>query len=285
VREVRLIHRLQPRFNRQAKSWSSYAYLKLTAERFPRLSVVRTVKDDGALYLGPLPSARSAKRVAEAIHTALPIRRCTGVAGSRSAPCAAAQLGVALCPCDGGVSEEAYAAVVARLRLGLEVDPRILLDPLVRRMDALAADERFEEAADMRDRAAALSQALRRQRRFDALRRAGRVVVEVPGRGGAELVHGRLVRSWAEGQPSLPWGDDDDAGPPGLDDLTRPPDRSLADELVCVASWLDRESARVRLVHADEGLASAYPVLPSFEPARPRPMAAPQRGPVVASRR
>ena len=60
VVEVRLIHEHQPRFNRQAKDWSRYPYLKLTlGEAFPRLSVVRTVRDDGALYLGPLTSTRA----------------------------------------------------------------------------------------------------------------------------------------------------------------------------------------------------------------------------------
>ena len=50
VREVRLIHQHQPRFNRQSKDWSRYTYLKLTlAEAYPRLSVVRVVGDDGAL--------------------------------------------------------------------------------------------------------------------------------------------------------------------------------------------------------------------------------------------
>ena len=78
VVEVRLIHEHLPRFNRQAKDWARYPYLKLTLnEAFPRLSVVRVAKDDGALYLGPLPSARAAKRVAEAIETAVPLRRCT----------------------------------------------------------------------------------------------------------------------------------------------------------------------------------------------------------------
>ena len=38
VREIRLIQQHEPRFNRQAKAWRSYSYLKLTlAERFPRL--------------------------------------------------------------------------------------------------------------------------------------------------------------------------------------------------------------------------------------------------------
>ncbi len=43
VLELRLIHRLQPRFNRQGKQWGKYSYVKLTLnERFPRLAVART---------------------------------------------------------------------------------------------------------------------------------------------------------------------------------------------------------------------------------------------------
>ena len=83
VREVRLIHEHQPRFNRQAKDWSRYRYLKLTLdEAFPRLSVVRAARDDGALYLGPLTSTSQARRVAEAIETAVPLRRCTATPGA-----------------------------------------------------------------------------------------------------------------------------------------------------------------------------------------------------------
>ncbi|QXC62315.1 DEDD exonuclease domain-containing protein [Aquihabitans sp. G128] len=280
VLEVRLIHRLEPRFNRQLTTWRRYVYLKLTDERFPRLSVVKAIRPDAALYLGPLPSTKAARRVAEAIETAIPLRRCSGNPGRqlRSGPCADAQLGVAACPCDGQLSEEAYAVTVATVRRGLLHDPSVLLVPLEQKMHALAQAERFEEAADMRDRAAALTAALRRQRRFDALRGAGRVVVELGGRSGAELDHGRLVRAWridrtgivalplpldldpaAPDSLSAPLGDDPSG--PGL-----PVPKALADELACVAAWMDKEAARIRVIHSDRGLASAYPALPSFEP-------------------
>jgi hypothetical protein len=79
---ARLIHRLQPRFNRQGKQWGKYSYVKLTLnERFPRLAVARTARADGARYIGPLPSAAAAKRVIEAIETAMPLRRCSTAAG------------------------------------------------------------------------------------------------------------------------------------------------------------------------------------------------------------
>jgi len=206
VREVRLIHELQPRFNRQAKTWGKYAYLKLTLnEPFPRLSVVRATRDDGALYLGPLASTGFAARVAEAIESAAPLRRCSTRIGrgtpARDAPCAAAQLGVATCPCAGTVSAGEYAGVVARVVRGLTVEPELLFEPLRRRMEALSGAERFEEAADVRDRAAALTYALRRQRRVDAIRRAGRVVIEIPGAGGAVLEAGCLVTTFADPPP------------------------------------------------------------------------------------
>jgi len=280
VLEVRLIHRFEPRFNRQAKTWRSYTYLKLTNEAFPRLSVVRAIRDDGALYLGPLPSAKAAKRVAEAIETAVPLRRCTATPSSqsRTGPCAPAQLGVATCPCAGAVSDEAYDQIVATIRRGLLHDPAVLLGPLEQKMHALAAAERFEEAAEMRDRAAALTSAIRRQRRFDALRRSGRLVVELGGRSGAELDQGRLVRAWvigSDGQREMPLPLDLDpssaehaSGPsstPGAEPGDPVP-KSLADELSCVAAWLDKEAGRIRVVHADQGLTSAYPALASYEP-------------------
>lgn len=289
VHEVRLIHRLQPRFNRQAKTWSRYAYLKLTLnEPWPRLSVVRVARDDGALYVGPLPSTGFARRVAEAVESAVPLRRCTARlgarGGTRDGACAAAQLGVATCPCAGAVTAEAYAAVVARAVHGLTRDPEVLLAPLRDRMAALAVQERYEEAADVRDRAAALTHALRRQRRLDALRHAGRLVIECEGQGGAELFGGRLVRAWGDdGRADLFTADarlaldGDDLGPTtdpaavdrepgGAGPTIAPLTRDLADELACVAAYLDAQAHRVRIVHCDGGLALPLPALPSFEP-------------------
>lgn len=273
VLEVRLVHEHVPRFNRQLKRWRRYAYLKLTLdERFPRLSVVRAPKrDDGCLYLGPLGSTAAARLVAEAIEAVVPLRRCTRRPPRTPlpAPCAPAQLGVATCPCSGQVSQAEYDVHVRRVVDALTRDPASLLQPLERRMHDLAGDERFEEAAAARDRAAALTRALRRQRRLDGLRRAGRLVVEISGEARAVIARGRLVR--VDDGPLLGaappgWPDD-----PGQDDSdsTGPVPRELADELACVAGWLDAEAARVRLLACDGVLASPLPALPRYEPGRP----------------
>lgn len=262
VLEVRLIHEHLPRFNRQSKTWKRYAYLKLTLnERFPRLSVVKAVRDDGALYLGPLPTSAAAQRVAEAIQSAVPLRRCTKAPPRTPlpAPCAPAQLGVSTCPCAAAISEDDYRSIVETVVRGLTIEPSILLAPLDARMRALATDERFEEAADVRDRAAALASAIFRQRRLDGLRRAGWVVVEVPGRGGVELDGGLLVRSWSGTDRPLTL-----AAPSPVQ--AGPLPRHLADEVAVVAAWLDREASRVRLVECSAELASPAGRLPRFDP-------------------
>lgn len=257
VLEVRLIHAHLPRFNRQAKTWRRYAYLKLTLnERFPRLSVVRAPKDDGALYLGPLPTSSAAKRVADAIENAAPLRRCSKAPPRTplGAPCAPAQLGVSTCPCAAAVTDDDYARIVDRVVHGLTRDPAVLLDPLAHRMHAMATVERFEEAAELRDRANALAGAIARQRRLDGLRRAGRVVLELEDGVVVELDSGRLADD-RSGQMRL-----------GIVDDGLPLPRSAADEVACVAAWLAKEAPRVRLVSCAGTLASAVTQVRSFAP-------------------
>ncbi len=132
-------------------------------------------------------------------------------------------------------------------------------------MHELAAAQRFEEAAEARDRAAALASALERQRTLEALRRAGRVELEVAADSRAErrvlLVGGRLAAAGGEGG-QLAYGAD--PGPPA------PLPRHLADEVACVASWLDSEAGRTRLLDCEGELSSPLPRLSCFQPRRAR---------------
>ncbi|MDQ1632275.1 MAG: polymerase subunit epsilon, partial [Frankiaceae bacterium] len=53
VRELRLIAEHKPRYNRRSRFPERSIFLKLTVEPFPRISQVRQVRADGAVYLGP----------------------------------------------------------------------------------------------------------------------------------------------------------------------------------------------------------------------------------------
>ena len=269
VLEVRLIHEHLPRYNRQVKVWSRYRYLKLTLdERYPRLAVVRSAKTgDGCLYLGPLPSAAAAKLTAEAIETALPLRRCTAkvraVGPARPAPCTSAPLGVSSCPCSGGIDEAAYSSIVRRVIDGLTTSPEEVLGPLARRLAMLSDQRRFEEAADLRDRMAALARVLARQRRLDSLVLAGRIEVELVETGARVVFdRGRFVSTWgADASPS---------SSPGRAGDGLPLARDAVDEVACIAAWLDANARRIRLVHAEHGWTHPAAKVPRYEVLRAR---------------
>src|SRR5690606_12370505 len=68
VRELRLIAAHKPRYNRRSRFPERASWLKVTVEPFPRLSLVRDVKADGATYLGPFGSRRVAEQAIAALH-------------------------------------------------------------------------------------------------------------------------------------------------------------------------------------------------------------------------
>lgn len=204
VTELRLIHNHKPRYNKRSKPPRSSHWVKLTSEQFPRLSLVRTLKEDGLMYLGPFRSRRGAEMVMHAIWDAIPIRRCIGRPGSRVAPCGFAQLGVSACPCDGNETPEVYGAVVSDLIRGINESPTLLLEPLRQRMIDHVGLQRYEEAAWMRDRYQALARAIEHRLQWQAMQRAGNIWAEHHNGDHSLIVHASHASSWRGDETPLP---------------------------------------------------------------------------------
>ncbi len=228
VLEARLIREHEPKYNRRGKTWRRYAYLKIDpGEAFPRIRVVREPKG-AAVFLGPFATARAARLAKDALEDVFEIRRCTTPmrATTRFAPCALADMGRCLAPCDGRVGLEPYEELVRSLISSLST-PDGLLAALEARMHELAEQERFEEAALARDRLRALAEALARSRADRWLLSGGEMTL----RHGADA----LLR--------LRGGDLDrggDARPIGA-----PSPRDRADEAAVVRSWIARNRPRL----------------------------------------
>src|SRR5437868_10265738 len=75
--ENNLIKQKQPRFNILLRDDKTYPYIKLTAERFPRVYVTRRLKKDGAAYYGPYFPANLAYRITDLIHRNFLVPSCT----------------------------------------------------------------------------------------------------------------------------------------------------------------------------------------------------------------
>ena len=75
--EASLIRQHHPHYNVLLKDDKSFPYVKLSVqEPFPRLSVTRQVRDDGARYLGPYTDVKRLRRTLREIRRIFPVRTC-----------------------------------------------------------------------------------------------------------------------------------------------------------------------------------------------------------------
>jgi DNA polymerase III subunit epsilon len=260
VRELRLIAEHAPRYNRRSRRPERAPWVKLTAEPFPRLSVVRDVRDDGATYVGPFSGRRAAEQAVDALHDVFALRQCRRRLGRHGggSGCALEQMGRCGAPCtraadpdqrDGVVAE--YARVVDDVRTALLGDCRHVTQALRARIHELARTERFEQAAVVRDRMLVLVRAAARTQRVQALARCAELVAARRGSvGGWEIVlvrYGRLAGSTVSPRGADPWpyvealrATGESVAPPiaGLP-------AALPEETEKVLGWLEQDGTRL----------------------------------------
>jgi excinuclease ABC subunit C len=154
VLETNLIKQRSPRYNILLRDDKNYPYLRLTtSEAFPRILVARSVDKTGDFYAGPFLPAKLARRTMTLSHRVFGIRSCNEViTGQRGRPCLEYDIKRCLAPCVAEIcTEEQYGVAVANTRLLLEGRTDELSERLRDRMQSAADDERFEEAAQLRD--------------------------------------------------------------------------------------------------------------------------------------
>ncbi len=253
VRELRLIAEHKPRYNRRSKFPERTVYLKLTVEAYPRLSMVRAVRPDGASYLGPFGSRSAAEQAMRAVHDAVPLRQCTKRLSVRSPSraCALAEMGRCGAPCEHSESVEQYAVHAQAFVAAVDGDPAAVVTPLLARIARLSAGERFEEAIAVRNRLATLLRMcirLQRLRSFTGV--AELTAARRSATGGWDLAlvrHGRLAAAGSVPRGAGPW--------PYVDALRAtaetvtlepgPAPCATAEETECVLRWLDQPETRI----------------------------------------
>ena len=164
--ENSLIKQHRPKYNVRLKDDKTYLSLRIDPrEEFPRLTVVRRTRQDGARYFGPYHDAQAARKTLRQIQRLFPLRTCSdAVLRNRTRPCLYHQMGQCLAPCVGLAGREAYHAVVSEVLLVLEGRSGELERRLLENIRTLAEGLRFEEAAALRDRLRDLGSTFERQR-------------------------------------------------------------------------------------------------------------------------
>ncbi len=165
ILEGNLIKKHRPRYNVILKDDANYPFLKLDiCSKYPRLTIVRRIKNDGALYFGPFTSSSAVRSTMRLIGPIFPLRKCgTRDVPKRSRPCLNYQLGRCLAPCCIAVDNNDYQEIVEQVKLFLGGRNRELISRLKEVMLKAAKEQNFEKAAKVRDQINAVKKTLEYQ--------------------------------------------------------------------------------------------------------------------------
>lgn len=169
VLECNMIKRYRPRYNIMLKDDKHYPYLRIDLkEDFPRVEVVRKVKDDGAKYFGPFIAAHVLRDVLDHIYRVYPLRSCkkdiSRAVERGERPCLNYQMGRCCGPCTGKVSKEDYGAMVKEVIHLIGGEKKDLKRDLQERMQQASEELNFELAATLRDKIVLLDRIREKQR-------------------------------------------------------------------------------------------------------------------------
>ncbi len=167
VLECTLIKKHQPHYNVRLRDDKQYPYLCLTtSEPFPRLMLVRRVRQDKNRYFGPYPNSRSVYSTMELINRTFPLISCGKSFDGRPVqkPCLYHHMGQCLAPCAGIADKTEYAAAVKDVGEFLDGREAQIVKKMRVEMEEASENLEFERAARLRDRIKGVEEVLQRQK-------------------------------------------------------------------------------------------------------------------------
>lgn len=163
--ERTLIKHQKPKFNVLLRDDKEYPFLRIDLnEQWPRLEKVRRKQDDGASYFGPYGSVKHMQQLLTMVFKTLPLIRCSRHQFKTiKRPCNYYQMKMCLAPCHLSVAREYYLTMVKQAIAILEGNTGKVTKTLTEAMTKASTEERFEDAARLRDQLTALRTSTQRQ--------------------------------------------------------------------------------------------------------------------------
>lgn len=161
--ENNLIKKYKPRYNILLKDDKTYPSICITGETFPRIFKTRNIIKNGSEYYGPYSHVATVNSLMELIHNLYKVRSCRmpitleGIERNQYRECLEHQIKNCNAPCIGAETREEYLKQIDEIREILKGHASSLEQKLKSEMKSLAAELKFEEAQEIKEKIKILS--------------------------------------------------------------------------------------------------------------------------------
>lgn len=159
--EINLIQENKPKYNIRLKDDSSYPFIKITHERYPRLLIARQVKKDKGHYFGPYPNAGAANEIKKLLDRIFPFKKCTN---PPEKVCFYYHLGQCSAHTVCHTNKAYYDQMIEDVKNFLNGHDDKIVNQLKEKMQAMAEEMEYERAAEYRDLISAIGLLRTKQR-------------------------------------------------------------------------------------------------------------------------
>ena len=169
--EANLIKQHQPKYNVDLKDGKSFPFIRITDEPFPQVFLTRKIVKDGSRYFGPYTDVSHLRAVLKMIHHIYQIRSCTfkldkkTIEDKKVSICLDYHIKKCGGPCDGLMAEKEYDKMIATVTSFLHGKTSDTERFLLKEMNRSSDEQRFEDAARIRDQLESVRRFKNRQRK------------------------------------------------------------------------------------------------------------------------
>jgi excinuclease ABC subunit C len=165
ILESNLIKRYKPRYNVFLKDDKRYPSIRLdTSHPYPKLTIIRKIKNDGSMYFGPFVSSQAVRQTLKMINKTFKLRKCKARDfKTRTRPCLNSQMQRCLAPCCNDVDRDVYLEIVKEVILFLKGSTSDLIQKVKKEMISAADNQDYETASSLRDKMFALEKIVEKQ--------------------------------------------------------------------------------------------------------------------------
>lgn len=150
--ESQLIKLYLPKYNVQLKNYSSNFFIKVRLTHpFPDISVTSKIDFDGNDYFGPYNSRETAKNLVDIIDKAFMLRECSDKVFNKKQKCYLYDIHRCTGNCMESITIETYKTELEHVYEFLSGKNQSAINRLLERMKRLSLEQKYEEAAEVRD--------------------------------------------------------------------------------------------------------------------------------------